>query len=483
MGAAHAPAKRPPKPPAPKAVLPIALILNGAQLAVRPAPFLNRGRLYVPARRILTALGLSFDIQNGRIVVRAGSRNIAIAGGIEIHNTLYVPLRFFTQALGAQATFNRQTNSVEIISLLVGSTGNGITMLDGGVQESGTLEAIDVNSAPQTITLTHNASVRTLQLRADATILVQDVNAGTTNPGTVQDLHPGDFAEVQLDKSGQVKHLVDAFGSRSGRVAGVGTGQIVLDDGHVVAPDRDTGITLNGAPVGLDAIAIGDEVMVRYNIDSSEVREIVATRPSSGTPPPPSAVAISSIDFAPAGPLRAGETLRVTLRGTPGAGVAHYDIGPYVRNLGLIETQPGTYTGTWAVPRGVNIANAPLLGHLSADGIDAPPAQSVKTLSVASQPPAIVDFAPGSGASVNNTRPAIYATFSSGTVPVSVPSEHIVVNGHDVTASAVRTPRAIEYIPGIDYPAGAVRVEVRVSDDAGNRAIKNWTFFVGKNAP
>lgn len=463
-----------------KTVLPIALILNGTRMAVNPPPVNYQGHLLVPVRRILTTLGLDFDRTGSRVVTHIGANTVEVTGGVILKNTLYAPLRFFAQALGAQAVFDRQTNSVEIISTLVGRSGNGIVAQDGGVQESGTLSELDIASSPPTLTLTYNASVRTLKLRPDVQVIVQDVNTGTSNAGTLEDVHPGDYAQVRLDREGNVKQLVDAYGSRTGRVAGAGGGSIVLDDGHVIVPSRATTITLNGSNVSIDKIAVNDQVMVRYNIDSSEAREIIATRQSQGSPPPDTGVHITSISFSPVRPLRQGDTIDVVMHGTPGGGVAHYDIGPYLRNNGLKETAPGTYTGSYTIRRHVNFAAAPLFGHLRVGQSDAPEAVSTATLSVATEPPDIVDFAPDNGDTVNNTRPGIYATFAAGAVDVNVSSARIVVNGHDVTSSSVRTARFIEYMPGIDLPGGDVRVTVYVSDLAGNRATKSWTFTVKK---
>ncbi len=460
-----------------KQVQPIALVLNGTRLSFNPPPVNYQGRLLVPVRRILTALGLDFDKQGSHVVTHIGADTVEVTDAVELHGALYAPLRFFSQALGAQAVFNRQTNSVEMISTLVGRSGNGIVEHDGGVQESGTIAAIDANSTPQTLTLTYNASVRTLQVRSDAAVIVQDVNAGTSNAGALADIHVGDYAEVHLDRAGAVKQVVDAYGSRTGRVAGSGGGTIVLGDGHVIVPSRSTTISLNGSAATLDAIRVGDEVMVRYNIDSSEVREVIATRPSLGTPAPAGAVAIASIAFSPTRALKQGDTLQVTMNGTPGGGVAHYDIGPYIMNQGMRETQPGTYEGTYIVRRGVNFADAPVLGHLQVHGVDAAPAESTRTLSISTEPPGIADVAPDNGDTVNNTRPGIFATFVPGTVDVSVSSERIIVNGHDVTSASVRSPGFIEYLPGIDL-SGTVRVTVQVEDGAGNRAQKTWAFFI-----
>lgn len=494
MGAAHPP-KTTVKKPVGQKVLPIAIVLNGTKLEVNPAPVFYQDHLLVPVRRILTALGLSFEKEGRTVRTYAGAKTIALHIGstvaqvddqevqldavpVEIKNTLYAPLRFFTGALGAQAVFNRQTNSVDIVSTLMGRSGSGVTTLRGGVQMMGTVTAVDLNSDPPTLTLTYGGSVRTLSIRPDVNVLVQDVNAGTYNGGDLSQLHAGDYAQVNLDKRGSIKRIVDAYGSRTGTVAAVAAGQLVLDDGHVIAPSRETTITLNGSNATVDQIRVGDDVMVRYNIDSSEPRQVIATRKSAGAPPAQGPVTISSIDIEPTHPLRQGQKLYVTMHGTP-RGLAGYDIGPYVTNQQLTESSSGTYTGVYTVPHGVNFARAPIFGHLNAHGSDAPQTESNATVTVSTEPPSIVDFAPDNGATVNTSRPAIFATFTSGTVDVNASSERLEVNGHDVTSSSTRTSRFIYYAPGVDVAQGPVHVTVSVSDAAGNTSSKSWTFFVG----
>lgn len=487
----------PKKKHAGKRILPIAIVINGTRLAVNPPPRFYKNHLLVPVRRTLTALGLAFE-KEGRIVsTSAGAKTITLTIGstraqvdgepvrldaapTEIQNVLYAPLRFFTEALGAQAIFDRQTNSVEIISTLVGRSGNGIVALDGGVQELGTITAIDDTSDPATVTLTYNASVRTVPIAADAVFVVQDVNTGTSNTAGITRLHVGDYAHVYLNRNGLAKRVVDAYGSRAGRVAAAAPGEVVLSDGHVITADRTTTITLNAMPATLNDIHVGDSVMVRYNIDSSEPLQITATRTSAGTPQPASPVAISGIAVNPSQPLREGDTLSVTMHGTP-HGTASFDIGPYVRDIAMQESSPGVYQAQYVVPRGVNFVDAPVFGHLNAQGLDAPVAESSTLVSVSTQAPGFSDFAPANGAVVNDRRPSIYATFVSGTVAVNPSSARIEVNGHDVTASAQRTDRFIDYTPGIDYPAGTVHVAVTVSDAAGNTATKRWTFFIQPN--
>lgn len=475
-------------------LLPIAIVINGTRLPLNPAPRFYKNHLLVPVRRIIEALGLEFTETGGRIVTQAGYKSIALvpnsarayvdndvvvldAPPVEIQDTLYAPLRFFTQALGAQSQFDRQTDSVVISSTLVGRSGSGIVKRGAELEEMGTIAAVDVLSSPKTITLTYNASVRTLKIAPAAEVVVQDVVANTSNPGTPDSLHPGDFAHVYLDKSRRVVRIVDAFGTRIGVVAAIADNMFVLRDGHVIAPDRYTTVSLNGLAASTSALQRGDDVTVRYNIDNSQIQDIVATRPSPGTPPPPGAVAIESIQVDAPPALREGQRAYVTLRGTPG-GNATFDIGPYLLALPMRETAPGVYAGTYVVRHGVNFANAPVFGHLTVGGAAAPRAQSTGGISVASQPPVVAEFAPDSGATVNDDRPSIFVTFAGSSVPVSPSSESIVVNGRNVTSESTRTARFIQYFPPTSLPTGPVRVVVRVADLAGNTTTKSWTFVI-----
>lgn len=485
LTAAH-PHKRPGK-----RIRPIAVILNGTRLAVNPSPRFYRYHLLVPVRRIIEALGLQFERSGRDVTTYVGAKQITLTIGssralvdgdtvaldapaLEIGNTLYAPLRFFTAALDAQASYDRQTNSVEIVSSLIGRSGS-VTSGSGGTIR-GTVTAVDSDSFPATVTVTNNASVRTLPVGQDVQVIVQDVSTGTSGSGELSDVHAGDWAEVMLDKNGRVKHIVDAYGSRTGSIAAAASGVIVLGDGQVIAPSRSTAITLNGDTVTIDRLQVGDSVTVRYNIDTSEPRQIIATR-KAAVMPSPGPVTISAIDVTPQRPLRKGDTLSVVMHGTAG-GNGTFDLGPFVTNLPLREGPPGTYSGTYRVAPGVNFADVPIFGHLTAGTSAAVTAESQVLVSVSTEPPGINDFAPGNGATVNSARPSIYATFAAGVVPVNPSSATIVVNGHDVTSASTRTMRFIDYMPEVDYSNGPVRVTVRVADQAGNTVTKSWTFYV-----
>jgi hypothetical protein len=471
----------------------IAVVINGNPLPIDPSPRFERGVLFVPVRRTLSALGLPFDRSGNRVTTQVGSKSVTILVGsrfaqidgnqvsldgpsLEINGTLYAPLRFFTDVLGAQTSFDRRTNTVTIVAQLVGRSEAGLVSTTTGFTRLGTVAAVDVLSNPPTLTLGYDAGPKTTPIAPNAIIEIEDVNAHVTTPGELGDIRPGDFARIEMRKDGRVERVVDAFGSHNGRIIAVAGSQFVLDDGQVIAAGRTTEVALNGSAAGFADLRPSDIVTVRYNVESNEVREVLASRTVSSTA---GAVKGGGVEvFADVThPLRAGDRVGVRLRGSAG-GAATFDIGSYVTNLAMHEISPGEYAGSYTVPPGANFAQAPVIGRLAVRGGAPLEGQAPQTVSASSIPPGVSDFAPDNGVTINNDRPAIYATFVSDAVAVNPSSTAIWVNGHDVTSDSVRTPQFIQYVPAYPYPDGPVRVTVRVSDGAGNTTTKSWSFTI-----
>ncbi len=481
-----APAKRPPAP--------ISIVINGDVLPLQPPARFEKGRLFVPVRRTIEALGLDFDKQGKVIMTQVGSRTVTLTIGsriatidgsttvldappVEIKDVLYAPLRFFTDVLGAGATFDRKKNAVNIVAQLMGRSGSGTVTNGKNVQRFGTVSAIDLDSDPPTMTLTYNATVRTIPITPNAQIEIHDINANVTVPGELGDVRPGDFARIYMKKNGRVDRVEDAYGSFLGSIAAATPDQFVLDDGHVITPTRTTVISLNGKPAALSDLQVNDRVTVRYNVETNEVREVLVSRDvaqSSGATAGPS---IAGVDLDVNRPLRAGDSFNVTLHGTP-HGAATFDVGPYVTNQAMAERSPGVYGGRYAIPQGANFSDVPVIGHLRVGSNDAPDIEATHTISASSTPPGISDFAPDSGAVVNTSHPAIYATFSSVAVPVNPSSIILWVDGRDVTADCVRTEQFVQYMPSYAYRNGSVKVVVRVADRSGNTTTKSWNFTI-----
>lgn len=473
---------------------PIGIVINGDALALNPPPIFQHDVLYVPVRRTIEALGLSFQRSGKRISTQVGSKMVALTIGsriaeidqervtldappLDIKDVLYVPLRFFTDVLGAQVNFDRRTSTVTIVAQLVGRTSNGFISTGSGYERFGTVTAVDVLSDPPTLSLQHNGGVKTIPVATNASIEMQDVNVNVSTPGELGDVRPGDFARVEMRKDGRVERIVDEYGSRNGHIIAIAGNQFVLGDGQVISAGRTTEISLNGNAASFDALRAGDQITVRYNVETNEVREILASRVAvSSSAAAPAALQISGMESDANHPLRAGDTIHVTLRGTPG-GAATFDIGSDVVDQAMQQRSPGVYVGSYTIPRGANFDDVALIGRLTIGSATAQaPAQ--ETVSASSFGPGISDFAPDAGATINTTRPAVYASFASDAVPVNPASALLWIDGRDVTSECVRTAQFIQYMPSYAYPDGPIHVSVRVSDQAGNTTTKSWSFTI-----
>ncbi|HEY9084521.1 MAG TPA: copper amine oxidase N-terminal domain-containing protein [Candidatus Tyrphobacter sp.] len=471
----------------------IAIVINGETLPLEPRPLLDRGILLVPVRRTILALGLDFEQQGSRMITHVGSKTVVLqldsrtatvddarveldAPAVRRNDVFYAPLRFFTDVLGAQARFDRRAHVVTILSQLVGRSGLGDFAVGNRTMRVGTVTAVDVNSDPPTVTLAFNGQVRTIPITANALISLRDVAANVDSPGELTDIRPGDYAAITVRKNGSVVSVVDEYGSRYGTIAAINGGELVLEDGYVIVPDRDTEIALNGKPAAFQDLLPSDRATIRYNVESGEVREIVAQRAEAQTSAQSGTASIESVAIDATGPLRAGQRLTVTLRGTPG-GSATFDIGAYVANVAMAEQSSGVYVGSYAIARNANFVDTPIVGHLQMPDGSAVTAQAAQTLSASGTPPGILSVGPSEGASVGVDTPAIYATFAAVVVPVNPSSVRLEVNGRDVTPECLRTAQFIQYLPETTYH-GVVHVSVRVADLAGNATTRSWSFTI-----
>lgn len=479
-----------------KPVRNIGVFINGERLQTDTPPQVFAGRVYLPMRAVFGALGIGVAetgstmtafLPEGSVVLRLDSSVVLVNdqpqrldGAVIRHDGVtYVPLRVMTIAVGAVVTYDQAGARIEIVSAYIGkNVGPDQPAAGGGSTVTGVVSAIDLNSAPPSVTVIAAGMSRTIAITSGALVFVEDATVHSQASGTLSDVHVGDALRAVLAKDGRVVEVHDFFKSSSGTIAAVSSSAFVLQTGRVVTPSRSTTITLNTAPATLDALKVGDYVTVRSNPESGELREIIASRPSLQTQAPASSVTISAFTISATHPLRAGDSFDATLVGTPG-GTATFDIGDAVVGLPMREQSPGTYVGHLAIPDRFNVAQIPVYGHLTVNGSDAPRATAPTQLSASTTPPQVTQVAPPPGQTVNNTRPSIYATFTSpGDLDINESSIALLVNGHDVTASATRAGTFITYSPGVDLPAGETHVTVRVADAAGNVGERSWSFTV-----
>lgn len=172
--------------------------------------------------------------------------------------------------------------------------------------------------------------------------------------------------------------------------------------------------------------------------------------------------------------LRAGETVYVTMQGTPGA-QATFHIGTLTGNIIMRESSPGQYLGVWIVPADKTFPTSPfkVMGEIRANGKAAEPMPASRPLQIDMLAPTIANTSPQE---TTSATPPIAADLRDEGSGIDIASLHLRVNGRDVTGSAQVTADHIMYTPMLALSEGEQTVELQVSDRAGNKTMQTWHF-------
>lgn len=199
--------------------------------------------------------------------------------------------------------------------------------------------------------------------------------------------------------------------------------------------------------------------------------------------PPAAGVRIELLTHDARKPLRAGERVTVTLRGSTG-GSATFHIFGVVANVGMREirtgiyqAQPALYTGTYVVRAGDMARNAALFATLTVGGREVIAAAN-RSITLDTRGPVIISRQPKPGSRLTNLRPNIVVSLLDGVSTVNPAAVRLVVNGRNVTARASISENAAAYNPEVPFTPGPVRVQLTAADRAGNREVAEWSFTV-----
>lgn len=489
---------------------PTPVVVDGANLPASALATVD-DKSYVSLRALGSALGahVAFDAKLRQVTVTTEFREVVLEIGKRVASVngqqqpidapavftagrVLVPLRAVALAMGATISYDSSSHSIIV------STAGVNTVPRGGptppsVPATNTLEGtvtdVQAAMAPPAVAVDVDHLSYTITVPEGTKIQFRDTHGGSTGAGPLSQVRAGDTLIATLDASGHLISIADIFAGFGGTIASVAGQSMVLTNGRVVeANPTQTTVTLDGRTASFAQLKAGDLVTVRADPKTGKVRDVVALEPgglatsATATPTVPGGsadVKIAAVSDNAGHAFRVGQTLRVKMTGTPG-GTASFDLSNVVVDNAMSETRPGEYEGSYLVEVGTNLVDAPIIVHLTKDGIAAQ-AVGPDPLAIITTPPTVKDAKPDPGSRVNNPRPNIYVTFATiGDRGLDAQSLKLVVDGRDVTAQATRTAGFISYFPPSDLESKKVTVELTGVDTAGNQLSYRWSFTVAR---
>lgn len=486
-----------------QAAPPISVHVNGRPVSFSGTPPTEmKGSVLVPLRGVFEALGASvnYDAASKTIYAQKGTANVVLPLGAmtatvngqpqtlnqpaqSVGGTTLVPLRFVAQALGATVQWVAARSTVEITT-----AESHLSTLPAPASGSGSIiglvTGVYTNTVPPQLTVRVNGQQTGVPVGAD-TIILRKAPGQAATAVALTDLKPGDQVTVQRDSSGNVVSITASYGEVKGTVKSVGrlasgNNIITLDDGTTVELERDAPVTMAGNGIKLSDVKPGETVVVRTNPGNNVGFGVAVVTGNNPNPTPPGqvAVSVSSIAYNSTRPLRAVDSLLVTLKGTPG-GKASFSVPGLTEDVAMKETAPGVYQGALPVPKNTSVVGASVLGKLTANGQTAPLIQAGTPLTVDSRPPKMTDFSPANGATVENATPLIYASVSDADgTGINPDATRVSIDGKDVSAAATATPAFFNVKPSAPLAPGPHTVRASVTDNARNVQTAEWTFTV-----
>lgn len=491
-------------PAAPARAQAVRVLVDGQMVPFDQPPMMVGGRVLVPLRGVFEYLGatVQWDPANNLVSAQRGDTQVqlivgsrqAVVNGRAVlldvpamiaRGRTLVPLRFVSEAMGARVDWDAAASVVYISS---GAVAQPPPQPAPPAQppapvERSTFEGrvLRVDAAASRLLVERDGVIHTFVITPNTAITRIDVGTGQGGAIGLDQVRQGDFVRISADASGRAMRIRVEVRGVAGKIDAVTSRSIALADGKVYTFADGVRVTMNGREAAREQLRPGMDVTLTLDPQSGQVlivdATVAQTQPAEPVPPPPArpGARITSFVHTATAPLRAGASLTVTLRGTPG-GVATFDIFGVASGVPMREVSPGVYQGTYAVRTQDSVAEAVVIGRLRVNGQDAPLVQAGTPITIDSLPPRIVQRFPQGGATVNNLRPNILIVFEDqGASGINPARTRLIVNGRDVTAQTSITETAMAYNPP-EALSGRVQVRVTLADKAGNVIEDEYAF-------
>jgi hypothetical protein len=499
-------------------------MLNGRPVTLDAPAQMISGTTMVPLRFVAEALGAEVEWNAARqlVVINAAADPAPVAGGriqgellavrgdeltLRVGNVRQTYLLRGPEGSPARTVALRDLRAGDQLTLRVQAEQGLVEVVEarypatdvpGAEALAGEVVEVRDRAGRRTITIQSGDRRETVELPERAPIYRTVGQAPAAQVG-LDELRVGDRVKIARNAGGVVTR-VDASvevrpanrGEVTGELVSARRNRIVIRNGNDRASfdvdDRTVILRSRGneraARATLADLEPGDQVTVQLDEKGLLARRVEARSVEVAQAVPAADLRVRSFTHDAGELLRAGDEIHFTLVGPPKA-VATFDAGAVAQDVTLTEDpkQPGRYTGTLVVPRGLTARDVPVIGQVRRDGKTSPLIQAPKPLHVDSEAPVIADVAPKNNEATTNQQPDIYVEVGDGSGSgIDPKSIRLEVGGKDVSSQVKTTPRFLLYSPREPFKPGRVPVSLSLRDKAGNPAQMSWTFTV-RQAP
>lgn len=305
--------------------------------------------------------------------------------------------------------------------------------------------------------VTSGAKVTRVKANASTVVSRGEKNAGLRSAG-LPDILPGDQLTIETTSSGTARSVAAQYSMIHGQVKTLLKKSILLADGRLIELNPNARVvTENGTGVALSVLRRGDYLTVKLNPVTEEAWRIVL----SDQPAP---LMITAISHNATHPLKTGETLVVTVEGTPSAR-ADFAIDGVTSGLKMSEVTPGRYVGRFTVGTDTRrTQSAPVIAHLSKGGRTVGPIQAGRLVAIAEEQTPIITVREVARARNQAQRDDPVATrVSADPLPVISPaSDDPIIISRPSRNALVHNPLIIV---GRAKPKSKLRATVSYSND------------------
>lgn len=294
-------------------------VVNGRSVTLDVPAMIMRGTVMVPLRFVSEALGVSVRESGGQIQISTGATRVLPSPQkttVADRPRVSPPAGVTTAPpVLAPAVETRQPSKAPAPQPT--PTGDGVV---SSQTVAGTVDAVNTEGSPQTITILSDDRSVEYALAAGAVVLSRAGNR--SQESSLKEVYPGDRVLGKRDAvSGRITILVVQYDQVEGDVRSVDTDLLSLTEGEPVMLTGSTPVVLPDGTRGTsEDLRVGDYVRVRMRPDTRIATVITVTRaatPAAEAPQPQTAAALApTTEETPPAVTEAEAPTRVT---TPGA--------------------------------------------------------------------------------------------------------------------------------------------------------------------